>query len=126
MKTLIFKNPFFSGTVQDYSIIVPPTASREEILARLGEFGGLTSHQRSDSELKGALSRYLREKHPIHSQVRKIPAPQLKKLYSQISMVRRQRYRMETAIVTSFFKHHPHRPLTALQEALQELTSNIN
>ena len=107
--------------MQDYSIIVPPTASREDILARLGEFGGLISQQRSDLQLKGSLSRLLREKHPIHGQVRKIPFPQLKKLYYQLFTTRRQRSRMETAIVTYFLKKHPHGPLTALQGTLVSL-----
>ena len=113
---------YISGRVQDYSIIVPPTASREEILARLSEFGGLiTSQQDSDIRLQGTLRRLLREKHPIHGQVRKIPFPQLKKLYYQLFTTRRQRPRMETAIVTYFLKKHPHGPLTALQGTLVPL-----
>ena len=55
-------------TVKDYSIIVPTDASRDEIIAKIFELKGLTSVNRSVTQLKQTLCRYLREKHPIHGQ----------------------------------------------------------
>ena len=110
-----------TGPVKDYSIIVPGNASRDEICARMLEIGGLTSVDRSVTQLKQTLSRHLREKHPIQSEIRKITYPQLKKLYNDLcpSGKRREESRMQTALVAYFFKEHPEGPLTALLEVLQ-------
>ena len=110
-----------TGPVKDYSIIVPENATRDQIYSRILEIAGLTSIDRSVTQLKQTLRHHLRKNHPIQSEIRRIAYVQLKKLYNELcpSGKRREERRIQTSLVTYFFKEYPQGPLTALQEALQ-------
>ena len=67
----------FSGVVKDYSLIVPPTSSRDEICAWLSKFQ-VVPYQMCTKKLMSALSCLLKEKRSIHDQVEKLSTPKLK------------------------------------------------
>ena len=105
---------------EDYSIIVPPDSSKEDILARLFEFRGLVDQKTNTEKLKKSLHGHLKKNHPLHGQVEKLSSHQLKKLCDRLGLTGHNwhRPRMQTAIKTYYFKNFPDGPLTALQEAL--------
>ena len=95
--------------------------SRDEIYQRLTTLqDSIKTSQRTTDRMKSSLSRLLKEKHPIHQFVGKLPDPQLKRLYGQLcpNGKQRERKRWEPAVLTYFFKYHSEAPLTALQEVL--------
>ena len=104
---------------------MPPDISREDILVRLSEFQGLTTNRRTDERLKQSLVGHLKRKHPLHGQVKKLSNQQLKKMCNKLGLSGHNRdwKRMQTKIITYFFKNFPEGPLTAFQDALDSRPS---
>ena len=98
---------------------MPPDCSKEEILARLSEFQGLTDRQNED-RLRKSLGGYLKRKHPLHGQVQKLSNQLLKKMCDKLGLSGHngEWRRMQTKIINYFFKTFPEGPLTAFQGAL--------
>ena len=96
-----------------------PDCSKEEILARLSEFQGLTDRQNED-RLRKSLGGYLKRKHPLHGQVQKLSNQLLKKMCDKLGLSGHngEWRRMQTKIINYFFKTFPEGPLTAFQDAL--------
>ena len=111
--------------MKDYSIIVPPDSTKDDILARLFEFKGLTTQKTNMERLKKSLAGHLKKNHPLHSQVEKLSNPTLKKLCDKLGLTGHNWYRprMQTTIKTYYFKNCPEGPLTALRDALNLATS---
>ena len=106
---------YIAEPVKDYSIIVSPDCSKEEILARLSEFQGLTTN-RTETRLRQSLGGHLKRNHPVHGQVQKLSNQQLKKMCNKLGLSGHNRdlKRMHTKIITYFFKNFPEGPLACL------------